>query len=163
IQMDKKTHRNQIRETKTGAQPRHHKETRNTNRRLLKNRGDITMSTLLAAARRYKHECATKPGFNSTFQLGAIRFFESGAWESHVTLKKQVLTEQEITRQLIRLRITDQLPNYQPWRRLFLQECSQHASDSYDINAKRALEHALALKEQQTHAHKQNIILNANY
>ncbi|MBQ5557304.1 MAG: hypothetical protein IIT36_01690, partial [Aeriscardovia sp.] len=107
ILMDMKTHWNQLRETYPGGQPWHDRETWNTIGRLLKNRGDITMSTLLAAARHYKHECATKPGFDPTFQLGAVRFFETGSWENHVILEKHLPNDREMARQFDRLHVFD--------------------------------------------------------
>ena len=144
ILTDMKTHWNQLRETYPGGQPWHDMETWNTIGRLLKNRGDITMSTLLAAARHYKHECATKPGFDPTFQLGAVRFFETGAWENHVTLEKHLPDDREMARQFDRLHVFDKLKDRAQWfRQLFVQECSRHLSDPYDANADRAMSRAL--------------------
>ena len=144
ILTDMKTHWNQLRETYPGGQPWHDMETWNTIGRLLKNRGDITMSTLLTAARRYKHECATKPGFDPTFQLGAVRFFETGSWENHVTLEKHLPDDMEMARQFDRLHVFDKLGDRAQWfRQLFVQECSRHLSDPYDANADRAMIRAL--------------------
>lgn len=139
-----KTHWQQLRETYPGGQPWHDMETWNTIGRLLKNRGDITMSTLLAAARHYKHECATKPGFDPTFQLGAVRFYETGSWENHVTLEKHLPDDREMARQFDRLHVFDKLKDRAQWfRQLFVQECSRHLSDPYDANADRAMSRAL--------------------
>ena len=144
ILTDMKTHWNQLRETYPGGQPWHDMETWNTIGRLLKNRGDITMSTLLAAARHYKHECATKPGFDPTFQLGAVRFYETGSWENHVTLEKHLPDDREMARQFDRLHVFDKLKDRAQWfRQLFVQECSRHLSDPYDANADRAMSRAL--------------------
>lgn len=144
ILTDMKTHWNQLRETYPGGQPWHDRETWNTIGRLLKNRGDITMSTLLAAARRYKRECATKPGFDPTFQLGAVRFYETGSWENHVTLEKHLPDDREMARQFDRLHVFDKLKDRAQWfRQLFVQECSRHLSDPYDANADRAMIRAL--------------------
>ena len=144
ILTDMKTHWQQLRETYPGGQPWHDRETWNTIGRLLKNRGDITMSTLLAAARHYKHECATKPGFDPTFQLGAVRFYETGAWENHVILEKHLPDDREMVRQFDRLHVFDKLKDRAQWfRQLFVQECSRHLSDPYDANADRAMIRAL--------------------
>ena len=144
ILTDMKTHWNQLRETYPGGQPWHDMETWNTIGRLLKNRGDITMSTLLAAARHYKHECATKPGFDPAFQLGAVRFYETGSWENHVTLEKHLPDDREMARQFDRLHVFDKLKDRAQWfRQLFVQECSRHLSDPYDANADRAMIRAL--------------------
>lgn len=144
ILTDMKTHWNQLRETYPAGQPWHDMETWNTIGRLLKNRGDITMSTLLAAARHYKHECATKPGFDPTFQLGAVRFYETGSWENHVTLEKHLPDDREMARQFDRLHVFDKLKDRAQWfRQLFVQECSRHLSDPYDANADRAMSRAL--------------------
>ena len=142
--MDMKNHWKQLRDTYPTNQPWHDRETWNTIGRLLKNRGDITMSTLLAAARHYKHECATKPGFDPTFQLGAVRFFETGSWENHVILEKHLPNDREMARQFDRLHVFDKLGDRAQWfRQLFVQECSRHLSDPYDANADRAMIRAL--------------------